>query len=311
MACWTRESPMDERKETKQTIFSRAAKFLKLYSRDRSAIFGLVFLATLILAASFAFVLYPVDPEKPELASTLFPPSVVHPLGTDYIGRDQLMLIIYGARPSLIIAFAAGAILSLLGTLTGLAAGYFGGKVDGAIMRTADIFLTIPTLPLVLLVVAVLGPNLINVMLVIGLTGWPVMTRIVRSDTLSLMKRDFIEIERVMGAGIRRILFKHLLPNQLNSILVYTSLSIPVVILTEAGLEFLGLAPISVSWGFMLNTSISYWIIGAWWLSFFPGLAIFSTALAFYFVSEGLKAALNPKQRRRQESLVVQLAERK
>lgn len=302
---------MTKKQENEATLYSRAFKFLKLYSRDRSAIFGLVFLVVLVSAASLAVILFPVDPEQPNLPSSLLPPSPTHPLGTDYIGRDQLMLIVYGARPSLIIAFAAGAILALLGTVTGLVAGYFGGKVDGTIMRTADIFLTIPTLPLVLLVVAVLGPNLLNVMLIIGLTGWPVMTRIVRADTLSLMKRDFIEIEKVMGAGIRRILFRHLLPNQLNSILVYTSLSIPVVILTEAGLEFLGLAPISVSWGFMLNTSISYWILGAWWLSFFPGLAIFSTALAFYFVSEGLKAALNPKQRRRQESLVVQLAERK
>jgi len=302
---------MIERPGKTQPHFRSAVKFLRLYSRDRSAVFGLIFLAVLISAASLAFALFPVDPDMPNLASTLLPPSPVHPIGTDYIGRDQLMLIVYGARPSLIIAFAAGAILALLGTITGLVAGYFGGRVDGSIMRTADIFLTIPTLPLVLLVVAVLGPNLINVMLIIGLTGWPVMTRIVRADTISLMKRDFIEIEKVMGAGIRRILFGHLFPNQLNSILVYTSLSIPVVILTEAGLEFLGLAPISVSWGFMLNTSISYWILGAWWLSFFPGLAIFSTALAFYFVSDGLKAALNPKQRRRQESLVVQLAERK
>jgi peptide/nickel transport system permease protein len=220
-------------------------------------------------------------------------------------------LIVYGARSSLIIAFSAGAILSVLGTLTGILAGYFGGRVDGFIMRTADVFLTIPTLPLVILVVALMGPNLYNVMLIIGLTGWPVMARIVRADTLSLMKREFIEIERVMGASIRRILFVHLLPNQLNSILVYTSLSIPVVILTEAGLEFLGLTPLSISWGFMLNTSISYWISGAWWLSFFPGLAIFSTALAFYFVSEGLKEALNPKAKRRRESLVVQLATRK
>jgi len=289
----------------------KAMQLWKAYARSKSAVFGLVFLVGLALAAAFAGYIFHVNPELPDLAKDRVPPSFEHWFGTDYLGRDQLVLIVYGARPSLIIAFTAGALLSVLGTLTGVLAGYFGGRIDGFIMRTADVFLTIPTLPLVILVVALMGPNLFNVMLIIGLTGWPVMARIVRADTLSLMKREFIEIERVMGASIRRILFMHLLPNQLNSILVYTSLSIPVVILTEAGLEFLGLTPLSISWGFMLNTSISYWISGAWWLSFFPGLAIFSTALAFYFVSDGLKEALNPKAKRRRESLVVQLATRK
>jgi peptide/nickel transport system permease protein len=241
----------------------------------------------------------------------MHPPSLQFPFGSDYLGRDQVTLIAYGARPSLIIAFTAGAILAMLGTIMGMSAGYFGGKVDGIIMRTTDVFLTIPTLPLILLIVAVMGANLTNVMLTIGLTSWPSMARIVRADTLSLMKREFIDIEKVMGASVGRIVFRHLLPNQLNSILVYTSLSIPVVILTEAGLEFLGLAPLSISWGFMLNTSISYWITGAWWLSFFPGFAIFSTALAFYFVSEGLKEALSPKLKRRREFLSVQLAGKK
>ena len=271
----------------------------------------MTFLAVLILAAILASYIFPGDPELPDLTKDRIPPSFAYPFGTDYLGRNQLVLIVYGARASLIVAFTASAILAILGTLTGLLAGYFGGRIDGFIMRTADVFLTIPTLPLILLVVAVMGASLVNVMLIIGLTGWPVMTRIVRADTLSLMKREFIEIEKVMGASAQRIIFRHLVPNQLNSILVYTSLSIPVVILTEAGLEFLGLAPLSVSWGFMLNTSISYWITGAWWLSFFPGLAIFSTALAFYLVSEGLKETLSPKLKRRRESLVVQLAERK
>jgi peptide/nickel transport system permease protein len=294
-----------------RSLRERAMRFWKSYAQSKSAVLGLTFLVVLALSAALAGYIFQGNPELPDLSLDRIAPSLAHPFGTDYLGRDQFQLIIYGARPSLIIAFAAGGILAGLGTLAGVLAGYFGGKIDGFIMRTADVFLTIPTLPLIILVVALMGPNLMNVMLIIGITGWPVMARIVRSDTLSLMKREFIEIERVMGASVQRILFMHLLPNQLNSILVYTSLSIPVVILTEAGLEFLGLAPLSISWGFMLNTSISYWISGAWWLSFFPGLAIFSTALAFYFVSEGLKEALNPKAKRRRESLVVQLATRK
>jgi ABC-type dipeptide/oligopeptide/nickel transport system permease subunit len=282
-------------------------EFVRTYSRSKAALFGLSFLIVLISAAVAAGFIFPGDPEQPNLPKTLLAPALTDPFGTDYLGRDQLVLIIYGARSSLIVAFAAGSILSLLGTMTGLLAGYFGGRIDGIIMRIADIFLTIPVLPLVLLVIAIMGTTLNNVMLMIGLTGWPIMARIVRADTLSLMKREFVEMEKVMGASPFRILFRHLLPNQLSSILVYTSLSVPSVILTEAGIEFLGLAPLSISWGFMLNTSLSYWISGAWWLSFFPGLAIFSTALAFYFVSEGLKEALNPKLRRKRESLYAQL----
>ena len=221
------------------------------------------------------------------------------------------MLVVYGARTSLTVAFAAGSILALLGTIVGLVAGYFGGKIDGALMRTADIFLTLPTLPLILVIAALLGPSLLNIMLIIGITSWPFMARLVRSNVLSMTQREFIQIEKVMGASTSRIVFRHLFPNQFSLILVYTSLSLPVVILTEAAIEFLGLAPISISWGFLLNVSISYWIAGAWWMSFFPGLAIFMTSLSFYLVSEGLKEALTPTLKRKRDSLVVQLAERK
>jgi peptide/nickel transport system permease protein len=278
---------------------------------NKSALLAIVFLVVLISAAAFANYLFPGDPELADVSKDRLPPSLAHPFGTDYLGRDQVVLIAYGARASLIVAFMAGTILAMLGTLTGLLAGYFGGRIDGLIMRTADVFLTIPTLPLILVVVSLAGPSLVNVMLIIGLTNWPSMTRIVRADALSLMKREFIEIEKIIGASPQRIIFRHLLPNQLSTILVYTSLSIPVVILTEAALEFLGLAPLSISWGFMLNTSMYFWITGAWWLTFFPGLAIFSTSLAFYLVSEGLKELLTPQLRRKRESLGVQFAARK
>jgi peptide/nickel transport system permease protein len=290
----------------------RSGRWLRgLRRANRGALIGIAFLIALIFGAVFANYLFPGDPELADTSKDRFPPSLTYPFGTDYLGRDQLALITYGARVSLIVAFVAGAILAIVGIITGLMAGYFGGKIDGLIMRTADVFLTIPTLPLILVVVMVMGPSLVNVMLIIGLTNWPSMTRIVRADTLTLMKREFIEIETVMGASPLRIIFKHLLPNQISSILVYTSLSIPVVILTEAALEFLGLAPMSVSWGFMLNMAMNYWITGAWWLTFFPGLAIFSTSLSFYLVSEGLKEALSPKLKRKRESWSIQLAAKK
>jgi peptide/nickel transport system permease protein len=302
---------MTDAVRSRRSRVTRAAAFWRSYARNRGALFALFFLVALIIAAVFANYLFPGDVEAPDIAREMLPPSLSAPLGTDYLGRDQLSLIVFGARTSLIIAFAAGGLLAFVGTFSGLLAGYFGGKTDGIIMRTADVFLTIPVLPLILVIVSLSSPSLLNVMFTIGLTGWPVMARVVRSDSLALMKREFIDIEKVMGASSWRIVFRHLMPNQLNSILVYTSLSIPIVILTEAALEFLGLTPLSVSWGFMLNTSISYWILGTWWMSFFPGFAIFITALAFYFLSEGLKEALNPKLKRRRESLVVQLADRK
>jgi peptide/nickel transport system permease protein len=289
---------------------SRLSGFFRDFLRNREAAFGFCFLVVLTTSAIFANFIFPVGPNDLLAYPSLLSPSLAFPMGTDYIGRNMLMLMVYGARVSLFVAVGASALLALIGTLAGLLAGYLGGKMDGLIMRVADVFLTLPALPLILLVVALLGQSLTNIMLIIALTSWPFMARLVRSNVLTMMKREFIQIERVMGASAPRIVFKHLLPNQIDLILVYTSLSIPVVVLTEAAVEFLGLAPITVSWGFMLNIALDYWIRGAWWMSFFPGLMIFLTSLSFYFVSEGLREALNPRLKRRRESLVVQLGER-
>jgi peptide/nickel transport system permease protein len=298
-------------KKTRRSYVRESVHFLREFARNRGALFGLSFLVILTLAAIFANFLFPGNPNLPGNPTYQAAPSFQNPLGTDDLGRSMLMLIIYGARTSLTIAFAAGSILALLGTMVGLLAGYFGGVIDGALMRTADVFLTLPTLPLILVVAALLGPSLINIMIIIGVTSWPFMARLVRSNVLSMTQREFIQIERVMGASNSRIVFKHLFPNQVSLILVYTSLSLPLVILTEAAIEFLGLAPVSISWGFLLNVSINYWLAGAWWMSFFPGFAIFMTSLSFYLVSEGLKEVLTPTLKRKRDSLVVQLAGRK
>jgi len=329
MVSWIRGSPLTELQNldvaekkslssnfaeppVRQRHFLRDAfRFIRDFSRNRGALFGLVFLIVLSLSAVFANFLFPGNPNTPGPLLTQNPPNFQNPFGTDQLGRSMLMLIIYGARTSLTIAFAAGFILALLGTVVGLVAGYFGGVIDGALMRIADIFLTLPTLPLILVIAALLGPSLLNIMLIIGITSWPFMARLVRSNVLSMTQREFIQIEKVMGASTLRIVFRHLFPNQFSLILVYTSLSLPLVILTEAAIEFLGLAPISISWGFLLNVSTSYWIAGAWWMSFFPGVAIFLTSLSFYLMSEGLKEVLTPTLKRKRDSLVVQLAERK
>ena len=295
----------------RRNYISDALHFLKDFSRNRGALFGLVFLLVLTLSAIFANFIFPGNPNTSYLVPNPLPPTLRDPFGTDDVGRSLLELVVYGARTSLTIAFAAGAILAMLGTVVGLMAGYFGGVVDGALMRTADVFLTLPTLPLILVIASLLGPSLLNIMLIIGITSWPFMARLVRSNVLSMTQREFIQIEKVMGASTSRIVFRHLFPNQFSLILVYTSLSLPLVILTEAAIEFLGLAPVSISWGFLLNVSTGYWISGAWWMSFFPGAAIFMTSLSFYLVSEGLKEVLTPTLKRKRDSLVVQLAERK
>ncbi|MGD0637436.1 MAG: ABC transporter permease [Nitrososphaerales archaeon] len=297
--------------EDREGTLDSASDLLRSFARNRVALGALVFLIVITLAAVFANYLFPAGPSKYFINDQLEAPSLAHPFGTDYLGRNMLMLIAYGARTDLLVAFAAGGLIAVLGTLSGLVAGYYGGRVDGILMRIVDIFLTLPTLPLILVVVAVAQPSLLNIFLVIALTGWPGMARLVRSNVLALAKQEFIQIERVMGAGTGRIIFRHLLPNMTNVILVYTSLVIPVVILTEATIEFLGLAPLSLSWGFLINISLSYMIQGAWWMSVFPGLAIFGTSLSFYLISEGLKGALTPKLRRRGESIAVQLAEEK
>jgi peptide/nickel transport system permease protein len=283
---------------------------LRAYVKNRGAVAGLIFLFVLVLSAALANYIFPGNPTTPSLTGSLLPPSMSHPFGTDYLGRDLLEIVVYGARVSLVVAFTAGGLLALIGTVSGLVAGYFGGLIDGTIMRTADVFLTLPTLPLVLVVAAMAGPSLPNILLIIALTGWPFMARIVRSNVLSMAQQEFIQVEKVMGASTGRILFKHLLPNQIGPILVYTSLSIPIVILTEAALEFLGLAPISIGWGFMLNIAVDYWIQGAWWMAIFPGCAIFSTCVAFYLISDGLKEVMTPTLKRKRES-IVQLAGKK
>lgn len=328
MVSWIRGSPLTELKqqteesrprqqgesappEIHRNYLAGAIRFFRDFSRNRGALFGLVFLIVLVLSAIFASYIFPGNPNLSGPVPTQTPPSLQNPFGTDDLGRSYVMLIVYGARTSLAIAFAAGSILALLGTVVGLLAGYFGGVVDGALMRTADVFLTLPTLPLILVVAALLGPSLFNIMLIIGVTSWPFMARLVRSNVLSMTQREFIQIEKVMGASNTRIVFRHLFPNQFSLILVYTSLSLPLVILTEAAIEFLGLAPVSISWGFLLNVSMNYQISGDWWMSFFPGVAIFMTSLSFYLVSEGLKEVLTPTLKRKRDSLVVQMAESK
>ena len=181
---------------------SSVASFLRDFLRNKEAAFGFFFLLILTLSAVFANYIFPVGPSDLLAYPALLPPSLAFPMGTDYIGRNMLMMMVFGARVSLFVAVGASALLALLGTVAGLLAGYLGGKMDGLIMRIADVFLTLPALPLILLVVAILGQSITNIMLIIALTSWPFMARLVRSNVLTMMKRDFIQIRE--GDGSRR-----------------------------------------------------------------------------------------------------------
>ena len=223
-------------------------------------------------------------------------PSAAHWVGTDDLGRDVFSRLLVGTRVSLSVGFVAVGIELLIGVTLGLCAGFFGGKLDTIIMRLVDVMLSIPTIFLILAVLAFLGPNIYNVMVIIGLTAWPGLTRLVRGECLSIREREYIQAARLSGISTPRILFVHLLPNVVAPILVSAALGVGGAILTESALSFLGLGvqPPAPSWGNILSVGRDY-LHMAWWLSLFPTVAILVTVLAFNLLGEGLRDVLDPR----------------
>jgi peptide/nickel transport system permease protein len=226
------------------------------------------------------------------------PPTWAHPLGTDDTGRDLLSRMIFGSRVSLQVGLAAVGISTILGVILGALAGYYGGLVEVVIMRFVDLALCFPTFFLILAAIAMLDPSIMNIMVIIGLSSWMGMARMVRAEFLTLKQRDFVLAARSLGAGDLRIIIRHLLPNAMAPILVSATLGIAGAILTESGLSFLGLGvqPPQASWGNILADSKSSLEI-AWWLSLFPGLAILFTVLSYNLLGEGIRDAMDPKLR--------------
>jgi peptide/nickel transport system permease protein len=257
---------------------------------------GLALVALLAATALAAPWIAPHDPTAIDARTILTGPSAAHLLGTDDLGRDVLSRLIYGARISLAVGFVSVGIAVLIGTSLGACAGYFGGLVDAVVMRFVDVMLCFPSTFLILAVIAFIGPSIWNVMFVIGVTGWMGVCRLVRAEFLSLRERDFVVAARALGAGDARLIFRHILPNAMAPVLVAAVLGVAGAILTESGLSFLGLGvqPPTPSWGNILTAGKDN-IDVAWWLSFFPGLAITLTMLGYNMLGEGLRDALDPR----------------
>ena len=274
----------------------RQREFWARLKRNRMAMTGLALVLGLFVVSVFAPWLAPYDPNSINLKQVLMPPSPAHYLGTDTLGRDVLSRIIYGSRVSLKVGFVAVGLATLIGLFVGALAGYYGGWVDSALMRLVDLMLCFPAFFLILAVIAVLEPSIWNIMVVIGLTSWMGVARLVRAEFLSLREREFVTAARALGAGDTRLILRHMLPNALAPVMVSATLGVAGAILTESALSFLGLGvqPPTPSWGNILTAGKDNIEI-AWWLSVFPGLAILVTVMSYNLLGEGIREAIDPR----------------
>lgn len=268
------------------------------FRKNRLAVAGLVLVGLLFVVAAAAPWLSPHSPTAYDLDAILLPPSTAHLFGTDEEGRDVLARMVYGTRISLTVGLIAVAIYVLIGIILGSLAGYFGGWVDLVISRAIEVMICFPTFFLILAVLAFIGPSLVNIMVVIGLTNWPGIARLVRGEFLKLRGQEFVMAGRVIGARSPRLIFRHLLPNGMAPVFVSATFGVASAVLVESGLSFLGFGvqPPTPSWGEILSQSRDFMDI-AWWLAFFPGLAIFVTITAYNLVGEGLRDAIDPRMK--------------
>jgi peptide/nickel transport system permease protein len=265
------------------------------FRRNRLAMVGLVFLVFLVLVAIFAPLIAPYGPTQ-VLDVSREPPSGKHFFGVDRIGRDVFSRVVYGARVSLRIGFAATAMAVVIGLLVGSVSGFLGGWVDTLLMRITDVLLAVPYIVLAVAIATVLGRSELSLILIIGSTGWLGIARIVRASFMSLRQLEYVEAATALGFTKRRIMFRHILPNALQPIIVYGTITVGSVILTESALSFLGVGPQepTPAWGLMVASAKGL-LAPSPYLLFFPGAAIFLTVLAFVFVGDGLRDALDPK----------------
>jgi peptide/nickel transport system permease protein len=273
--------------------------FSRRLFKNKMALAGLIVVLTLFGVAIFANQLAPYPPGRIDTTDILAAPNRAHLLGTDVLGRDVLSRMIHGSGVSLSVGFVAVGISTLIGIFLGAVSGYYGGLVDKVIMRFVDIMLCFPSFFLILAVIAFIGPSIWNIMVVIGVTSWMGVTRLVRAEFLSIRERDFVQASVSQGASDFRIIFLHILPNAMAPVLVSATLGGASPVLVESSLSFLGIGvqPPDPSWGNMLTEGKDNIEI-AWWLSLYPGLAILVTVLGYNLLGEGIRDSLDPRLRR-------------
>ena len=272
---------------------------LRMFVRNPSAIAGMAILFIVLAVAIVGPWLYPVDPFEIVWAPLTPPFSEDAWLGTDYLGRDVLRTLIYGGRATLLVGAVAALLSVSIGLAVGAFAGYYGGKVDAALMRLTEFFQVLPALLFAMVVVTLFSPTIVTVTIAIGVVSWTGTARLTRAEFLKYKGLEFVRAERAIGAGNARIIWKVILPNALPPLIVSATLAVGAAILFEAGLSFLGLGdPNQMSWGLMIGSSRQY-VLSCWWAVAFPGAAIFITVLAVSLIGDGLNDALNPKLRER------------
>lgn len=292
-----RSEEEEERLRWPEGEASSRALFWRRFKRHKLAVAGLIVIGVLTLLAIFAPF---ITAYKPTTVTDSFsaPPSLEHWLGTDQVGRDQFSRLVYAARVSLAVGLGSIVISAVIGTVLGLVAGYFGGFVDSVIMRLTDIFMSFPYIMLILVVASIVGPGLTNIILILGVLGWPAVARLVRGNVLSVKESEFVKAGRVLGFGSARIIFSHILPNVIAPILVYATSGVAGAILDEAALSFLGLGvqPPTPSWGNMLASAQSLTVLTSQpWIWVPPGVMIILIVLSINFVGDALRDALDPR----------------
>jgi len=285
--------------EKKALTPSKVGMFWRQYSKNRAAVAGLFLLAAICVIATAAPVITWYPPLKSAVGNPFVPPTANHPFGTDDLGRDIYSNVVYGARTSLFVGLLAAGISALTGIFVGATSGYYGGKIDDLLMRTCEIFLVLPTFLLALIIVAVFGTNINNIIVAIAIVSWPRTARLLRAEFLTFKEREFVEAARVLGSRHIDIMLSEILPNAIFPVIVNASLEVATAILTEAGLSFLGAGDPNVpSWGLMLNNAQSYLRV-AWWMAAFPGAMLLLTCLSLNLVGDGLNDYFNPRLKER------------
>ena len=267
--------------------------------RNKLAVIGMSIVLFFLFLAVFANVIAPYAYDKTDFAQTYQFPSWAHPFGTSPLGQDMLSRLIYGARVSMIVGLGSQVIMLLIGVPLGALAGFYGGKTDLYLMRFVDVMYAFPTLLFVILIMSALGPGMTNIFIALGLTGWVTLCRLTRAQMLSLREKEYVLAAHAVGAGSGRIILKHLLPNALTPLIIAITFGIPQAIFTEAALSFIGvgISPPTPSWGQMVGEYQTY-IRSYWYLTTFPSIAIGLTMLAFSFLGDGLRDALDPRMKR-------------